>query len=73
MVAKALLVVEEETECATAGRPAVQEATSAVAMEVVPREVVPRVVRHLHFQRVFSQRPLKLHLINATEDPYRVY
>ena len=78
MVAKALLVVEEETECATAGRPAVQEATSAVAMEAVPREAVPReavprVVRRLHFQRVFSERPLKLHLINATEDSYRVY
>ena len=68
MVEKALLVVEEETECATAGRPAVQEATTVVAMEAVPREV-----RHLHFQRVFSQRPLKLHLINATEDPYLVY
>ena len=57
-------MAEEETECARADRQAVQEATMAAAMEVVPPEV-----QHLRFQRVFSERHLKLHLINAAEDP----
>tara|TARA_B100001094_G_scaffold268525_1_gene272271 strand:+ start:214 stop:420 length:207 start_codon:yes stop_codon:yes gene_type:complete len=67
MAAKALLVAEGETECARADRQAVQEATMAAAMEVVLPEV-----QHLRFRRVFSERPLKLHLINAAEDPCQV-
>ena len=67
-MAKARLEDAAETECARVGRPAAQEATTAVTTEVVPREV-----QHLHFQRVVSERPLKLHLINAAEDPCQVY